>query len=185
MWNVSKIMELKDIPHKTSFRDIRYPRLEFRTGELVLVMPKGEDPEEILKRHKKWVADKIKRIEECRKAAKTKDLVQREDQDFQGHVLEYIIKISKEVNVKINRVIFRTLKTKWASINPKKKLTFNTMMRFLPDYLIEYIVFHEIAHLKHKHHNSDFWKMISRRFKNYQDLEEDLFIYWFKLTEKN
>lgn len=185
MWNVSKIMELKDIPHKTSFRDIRYPRLEFRTGELVLVMPKGEDPEEILRRHKKWVADKIKRIEECRKAARTKDLVQRDDQDFQGLVLEYIVNISQEVKVKINRVIFRTLKTKWASISPKKNLTFNTMMRFLPDYLIEYIVFHEIAHLKHKHHNSDFWKMISRRFKNYQDLEEDLFIYWFKLTEKN
>ena len=178
-------MELKDIPYKTSFRDIQYPRLEFRTGELVLVIPKGEDPKEILRRHKKWVADKIKRIEECRKAARTKDLVQRDDQDFQGLVLQYIDKNSQEVTVKVNRVIFRTLKTKWASISPKKNLTFNTMMRFLPDYLIEYIVFHEIAHLKHKHHNSDFWKMISRRFKNYQDLEEDLFVYWFKLTEKN
>ncbi len=175
-------MELKDIPHKTSFRDIRYPRLEFRTGELVLVLPKGEDPEEILRRHKKWVADKIKRIEECRVAAKTKDLIQRDDQDFQGLILQYIVKISQENKVKINRVIFRTLKTKWASISPKKNLTFNTMMSFLPDHLIEYIVFHEIAHLKHKHHNADFWKMISGRFKNYQDMEEDLFIYWFKLT---
>lgn len=175
-------MELKDIPHKTSFRDIRYPRLEFRTGELVLVLPKGEDPEEILKRHKKWVADKIMRIEECRKASKTKDLVQRDDQDFQGLILEYIVRISQENKVTINGVIFRSLKTKWASISPKKNLTFNTMMSFLPDRLIEYIVFHEIAHLKHKHHNTDFWKMISGRFKNYQDLEEDLFIYWFKLT---
>ena len=175
-------MELKDIPHKTSFRDIRYPRLEFRTGELVLVIPKGEDPKEILRRHKKWVADKIKRIEECRKAARTKDLVQRDDQDFQGLVLQYIVRISQENKVTINWVIFRTLKTKWASISPNKNLTFNTMMSFLPDSLIEYIVFHEIAHLKHKHHNTDFWKMISRRFKDYQDLEEDLFIYWFKLT---
>jgi len=174
-------MELKDIPYKTSFRDIQYPRLEFRTGELVLVLPKGEDPEEILRRHKKWIADKIKRIEECREAAKTKDLVQRGDQDFQGLVLQYIVRISQDVKVQINRVIYRTLKTKWASISPKKNLTFNNMMSFLPDSLIEYIVFHEIAHLKYKHHNADFWKMISRRFKNYQDLEEDLFIYWFKL----
>ncbi len=178
-------MELKDIPHKTSFRDIRYPRLEFRTGELILVLPKGEDPEEILRRHKKWIADKIMRIEQCREAAKTKDLIPRGNQDFQGLVLEYIVNVSQEVEVKINRVIFRTLKTKWASISPKKNLTFNNMMSFLPEPLIEYIVFHEIAHLKHKHHNADFWKMISRRFKNYQDLEEDLFIYWFKLTEKN
>jgi predicted metal-dependent hydrolase len=156
--------------------------LEFRTGELVLVLPKGSDPEEIFRRHKKWADDKIKRIEECREAAKTKDLVQRGDKDFQGFVHQFIVKISQKLNVKINSVIFRPLKTKWASISHKKNLTFNTMMRFLPDHLIEYIVFHEIAHSKHKHHNADFWKMISRRFKNYQDLEEDLFIYWFKLT---
>ena len=148
----------------------------------MLVLPKGTDPVEIFHRHKKWVMEKIKFIDECRKASTAKRLILREDEDFQGLVLQYIVKISQEINVRINRVIFRTLKTKWASISPKKNLTFNTMMRFLPDYLIEYIVFHEIAHLKHKHHNEKFWEMISSRFKNYQGLEKDLFIYWFKLT---
>lgn len=177
-------MELKDIPHKISFRDIRYPRMEFPTGELMLILPKGTDPEEIFRKHKKWVREKTKFIDECRKAAKIKKLIQRKDDDFQGLVLQYIVKISQEINAKINRVIFRTLKTKWASISPKKNLTFNTLMRFLPDHLIEYIVFHEIVHLKQKHHNASFWEMISGRFKNYQDLERDLFIYWFKLTEQ-
>lgn len=175
-------MELKNIPHKISFRNIRYPRLGFQTGELKLVLPKGTDPEETFQKHKNWVKEKIEFIDECRQAAKTKTIIQRKYEDMQGLVLQYIVNISQELKVKINMVIFRTLKTKWASISPKKNLTFNTMMRFLPDYLIEYIVFHEIAHLKHKHHNDGFWEMISRRFKNYQDLEKDLFIYWFKLT---
>lgn len=175
-------MELKDIAHKISYRDIRYPRLEFQTGELMLILPKRTDPEEIFQRHKKWVMEKTKFIDECRKAAKAKKLIQREDEDFQGLVLQSIVKMSQEINVKINRVIFRTLKTKWASISSKKNMTFNKMMRFLPDYLIEYIVFHEIAHLRQKHHNADFWEMISGRFENYKDLEKDLFIYWFKLT---
>ena len=177
-------MELKDIPHKISFRDIRYPRLEFQTEELMLVLPKGTNPEEIFRKHKKWVREKTEFIDECRKAAKTKKIIQREDKDFQGLVLQYIVKISQEINVKINRAIFRTLKTKWASISPKKNLTFNKMMRFLPDYLIEYIVFHEITHLKNKHHNAGFWEVISGRFTNYQDLEKNLFIYWFNLTEQ-
>lgn len=175
-------MELKNIPHKISFRNICYPRMEFQTGELMLVLPKGTDPEEIFRKHEKWIIEKIMFIKECRKAAKTKTIIKRKDDDIQGLVLQYIVKISQEINVKINSVIFRTLKTKWASISTKKNLTFNTMMRFLPDYLIEYIVFHEIAHLKHKHHNEKFWEMISSRFKNYQGLEKDLFIYWFKLT---
>lgn len=177
-------MELKNIPHKISFRNIYYPRIEFQTGELVLVLPKGTDPEETFRKHEKWIMEKIKLIDECRKAAKTKTIIQRKDEDMQGLVLQYIVKVSQELKVKINMVIFRTLKTKWASISPKKNLTFNTMLKFLPDYLIEYIVFHEISHLKYKHHNDGFWEMISRRFKNYQDLEKDLFIYWFKLTEQ-
>ena len=128
--------------------------------------------------------EKTKFIDECRKAAKAKKLIQRKDEDLQGLVLQYIVKMSQEINVKINKVIFRTLKTKWASISSKKNMTFNKMMRFLPDYLIEYIVFHEIAHLRQKHHNSDFWEMISGRFDSYKDLEKDLFIYWFKLKGK-
>lgn len=42
------------------------------------------------------------------------------------------------------------MKTKWASFSPKNNLTINKLMKYLPDDLIEYVIFHEISHLRGK-----------------------------------
>lgn len=86
------------------------------------------------------------------------------------------------MGAEINKIFFRTMKTKWASCSKKRNLTINKLMKYLPEKLLKYIVFHEIAHLKQKRHNDIFWEIISRKFNNYEDLEKELFIYWFKLA---
>ena len=177
-------MELKDFPHTISFRDIRYPRMEFRTGELMLILPHSTDPNSVIEKHKKWISEKIKFIEECKMEAETKVLVQRKDDDFKSLVLEHIIKISNEIGVRTNNVIFRTLKTKWASLSPKLNMTVNMLMKYLPENLIEYILYHEHAHLRQKYHNGDFWKLIKIKYKDIEKYEKDLFTYWFKIHNK-
>ena len=39
-------MEAEDIDYKVSYRDVKYPRLELKTGNLLLVLPHGQDPSE-------------------------------------------------------------------------------------------------------------------------------------------
>lgn len=86
------------------------------------------------------------------------------------------------MGAEINKIFFRMMKTKCASCSAKRNLTINKLMKHLPEHLLKYIVFHEIAHLKQKRHNDIFWEIISRKFNNYEDLEKELFIYWFKLA---
>jgi hypothetical protein len=66
---------------------------------------------------------------------------------------------------------FGRMKSKWASCSPRGNLTVNTLLKFLPADLIEYVVYHEIAHLIEKRHDQRFWKMIKRRFKDYREKE--------------
>ena len=77
------------------------------------------------------------------------------------------------------------MKSKWASCSIKKNLTFNTLLRYLPNFLIKYVVFHEITHLKEKKHNERFWKIIKKEFKDYQKKEKELLIYWFLIQKNN
>lgn len=177
-------MELKNIPHKISHRRIKYPRLEFTTGELHFVLPLNSRHEELFNKHEKWIQKKRAFIEECLKESERRELIRRSDDEFKGLVLSLIIKAADKLNVKLNNVIFRLMKTKWASFSAKKNLMINKLARYLPDHLVEYIVFHEIAHLKEKRHNDRFWEIISRQFKNYQELEKELFVYWFRLASK-
>ncbi|RKY83793.1 hypothetical protein DRQ09_09515, partial [candidate division KSB1 bacterium] len=91
--------------------------------------------------------------------------------------------ISKELGVKHNRIYFRKMKTKWASLSYTKNITINRLIKYLPENLIKYIVFHELTHIIEKKHNKKFWQIISLKFKNYQELEKEMFTYWFLINK--
>jgi len=71
------------------------------------------------------------------------------------------------------------MKTKWGSYSPKGNLTINTLLKYLPEELIKYVVFHETAHSQERKHNERFWKTVNHEFKDYQTRETDLLVYWF------
>ncbi len=183
-WRASRIMELPHIPHKVSYRSVKYPRLEFKTGELLLILPFGQKPDRLLEKHRNWIVNKARFIQECLKDKPNKKLVRRSEEEFKNLILSFVIDASEELGKGLNRVCFRSMKTKWASCSSKRNLTINRLMRFLPEPMLRYVIFHEIAHLKEKRHNGRFWKGIAKKFDNYQELEKDLFIYWFKLAAK-
>jgi len=175
-------MELQDIPHRISYRQIKYPRIEFTSGELHFILPPNSRSEELFHKHKKWIQKKRQFIEQCLKESEKKHLIKRSDVEFRGLVLSLIVKISEEMKVRINQVYFKLMKTKWASLSSKKNIMINKLARALPEHLIEYIVVHEIGHLKQKRHDERFWAIMEQRFRNYQELENDLAVYWFKLV---
>lgn len=178
-------MELQGFPHKISYRKVKYPRLEFTSGELLFVLPYNAKPEVLLKKHEKWIQKKMKFIEECLKDSKKKELSQRTEKEFNVVIKDLIAKTEKELGVKLNKLYVRKMKTKWASCSRKGNLTMNSLARYLPHRLLDYIVFHESAHLKQKRHNDKFWEIISKNFKNHNEFERELFIYWFRLNSKN
>ncbi len=175
-------MELNKIPHELSYRNIKYPRIEFKTGKLLLVLPFGFDPEIVLKKHKKWILKKIEFIEGCLKDAENKDIVKRTEKEFREIIHSLAERISEELDEKLNKIYFKSMKTKWASCSAKRNLTVNQLMKFLPEHLLYYIIFHEIAHLKQKRHNERFWGIIEKKFDDYDVLERELFIYWFRVA---
>jgi hypothetical protein len=175
-------MELHDVGYKVSYRDVKYPRLEFRTGELLVVLPFGHDLQSVLEKHKKWILKKAEFIEECLKESGEKEIIDREDEEFKDLVYSYVEEVSKELKVQVNKVFFRRMKTKWASCSSRGNLTINKLMKYLPAHLIEYVVFHEIAHLLEKRHTARFWKLISKKFPNHNELEKELFAYWFLVS---
>ncbi|MEW6417317.1 MAG: YgjP-like metallopeptidase domain-containing protein [Nitrospirota bacterium] len=173
-----------NIPYDVSYRNIKYPRLEFKTGKLLFILPFGYKPDYLLDKHRKWILKKSEFIKKCLKESPDKKLVRRTDKEFKELVHSFVKKSSKKIGMELNTIYFRNMKTKWASCSPKRNLTINMLMKYLPDKLIEYVLFHEMVHMIEKRHNDNFWKMVTKKFKDYQKLEKDLFIYWFQLAKK-
>jgi len=178
-------MEKKDkiinfeIEYNTNYRNIKYPRLEFRTGKLELILPlKYKNKEKLLEKHSKWIVEKNKLILRALKDSKDKKLEERNEKELRKIVLKYTKKRE------IRRIFFRKMKSKWASLSSNNNLTVNILLKYLPEELIRYVIFHELTHLKQKRHNEMFWSIISSKFKNYEIKEKDLFIYWFAIQSK-
>lgn len=176
-------MGLEGLEYKVSYREVKHPRLEFKTGELLLILPFGHDPEALLEKHRNWIIKKSEFISECLTDSSGKEIVERTDDEFKNLVYSTAERISTELGLKVNNIYFRKMRTKWASCSSKRNLTINSLMKHLPQELIGYIIFHEITHLVEKRHNENFWNIISNRFDNYKEFEKDLFGYWFLIQQ--
>ena len=162
-------------------RNIKYPRLEFKTGKLLLVLPKGHnDYGDLIEKYKGWIFKRSSEIAAALEQAQKKKLdLERTDEELKQMIGCIVENISSDLKINLNNIYFRSMKSKWGSCSPNKNLMINTLLKYLPDNLIEYVIFHEMIHLKERKHNEHFWKIISTKFDNYEEKETELFEYWF------
>ena len=81
---------------------------------------------------------------------------------------------SEIMELQPNKISFRKTKRQWGSCSGKNDLSFNTMMMKLPHDVIQYIIVHELAHIKHKHHQKSFWKEIEKYMPEYKQHVSEL-----------
>lgn len=75
---------------------------------------------------------------------------------------------------KFRGIAIKNQSGRWGSCSSKGNLNFNYRIQFLPMELAEYLVVHELCHLKQMNHSSKFWLLVSKSFPNYQELRKQL-----------
>jgi hypothetical protein len=69
---------------------------------------------------------------------------------------------------------FRKNKTLWGSCSAKNRLSFNTSLAKVPITCIEYVVVHELAHIKHKNHSAKFWNFVGEYLPDFKQRKKGL-----------
>lgn len=72
------------------------------------------------------------------------------------------------------RLIIRMLRSRWGSLSPKGTMTLNVDLVRAPRACIEYVVVHELSHLKHPHHGAEFYRLLERVMPDWQKRKEKL-----------
>ncbi|XUW99916.1 MAG: SprT family zinc-dependent metalloprotease [Dehalogenimonas sp.] len=57
---------------------------------------------------------------------------------------------------------------RWGSCGPSNSLNFNWRLVMAPQEIIDYVVVHELAHIRHKHHSAEFWDLAGTFFPQYR-----------------
>jgi len=77
-------------------------------------------------------------------------------------------KWAKRMQLTPLEITFRKTKRQWGSCSAKNKLSFNTMLCKVPMECIEYVIVHELAHIRYKHHQKSFWDLVGTYLPDYK-----------------
>ncbi len=77
---------------------------------------------------------------------------------------EYLLartqQLSEKHNFKFNKIYIKNAKTLWGSCSAVNNINLNLHLLRLPDYLIDYVIIHELCHTVEKNHGQRFWKLM-------------------------
>lgn len=82
--------------------------------------------------------------------------------------------VTRIVGIKPNKYRVKKLKTAWGTCTSNKNITINSSLMKYDRTVIQYVVLHEICHLKYMNHSKEFWNMVEKYMKNYKEIRRRL-----------
>ena len=74
----------------------------------------------------------------------------------------------RSIGVTYGRVTVRAQRTRWGSCSSKGNLNFNCLLALVPTEVFDYVMVHELCHLKEMNHSAKFWAEVEKQLPNYK-----------------
>ena len=81
--------------------------------------------------------------------------------------------------ITFGKISIRKQKTRWGSCSTAGNLNFNYRLSFLPVTLMDYVVVHELCHIREHNHSPAFWALVGQAYPNWKALRKELESYRF------
>ena len=92
-------------------------------------------------------------------------------------VLTHLARYAEEHGFEYNRVAIRNSRRSWGSCSELGNLNFHYKIIFLPQELAEYLIVHELCHLRELNHSPKFWAHVESILPNYKECRRRLAAY--------
>lgn len=90
-------------------------------------------------------------------------------QEMVKYVKEKVAVFKKQMQVEPNRInIKANLVSRWGSCSSKGNINLNLTLILTPSFVIDYVIIHELSHLKEMNHSKKFWEIVERFCPDYQ-----------------
>jgi hypothetical protein len=151
-----------------------------RDGRLVATVPKGFNRpqliESFLRQKATWI---LKHQTEAQATGKRN--IKFDHQDYLSNkeaaralVAEKIKQFNQIYKFSIGRISIRNQSSRWGSCSASHNLNFSYKLIFLPGYVADYIIVHELCHLKELNHSPRFWALVAKTIPNHQKIRTEL-----------
>jgi len=92
------------------------------------------------------------------------------------HMTPLVDRHAQHMKLFYKNLRYKNQKSLWGSCSDLGNVNLNIRMMFLPQELCEYVIIHELCHLRHLNHSKSFWKLVSQYCKDYHKFEKELLL---------
>ena len=156
---------------------VRGHRIVVRYGlppELV-VRPRATDAQisEAIDFHRAWLERQLAKAIEPRLGLEKLRLTEEQGRREACERISLIAQSeARALGVEYSRITLRDQVSRWGSCSSRGALSFNWRLVLAPHDVLDYVVVHEICHLRELHHGPSFWKLVERRRPGYRDSKQ-------------
>lgn len=140
-------------------------------GHLRVTVPRGgsrREAEAFVERHRAWAERQRSRvIAALRPASEVRDLRARAALELPPQLLA----LADAHALTVARVTIRDQRSRWGSCSPKGHIALNYRLLLMPAEVREYILIHELMHLKQANHSRRFWRLVEAACPRFRDAE--------------
>lgn len=177
-----KLENKKNIKH-CYLRILKADLIQIRANKYFTIF----DAKDLINRKKEWIESSIQKMSE-KSLNDDEFLFLGETKNYNDYNIKNIDKFyraeiekilpqkveefSKKMNLFPTSISYRKNKRTWGSCNYKNGLNFNILLMKFPIEVMEYVIIHELSHIKHKNHSKDFWNLVAFYCPNYKEVEK-------------
>lgn len=85
-----------------------------------------------------------------------------------------VLHLNQHYQVPIRKIFIKNTKSRWGSCSKLGNLNFHYRVAMLPLDLVDYVVVHELCHLKEFNHSKRFWALVAERVPEHKALRKQL-----------
>ena len=145
---------------------------------VIVRAPKRASNREIMKfveQKQDWIAKHLPhmqiRYEETRRGKEkqfTDDDIRKIKDEAKMVIPDRVKYYADIMGVTFGKITIKNQKTRWGSCSSKGNLNFNCLLMLTPDKVRDYVVIHELCHLKQMNHSKMFWAEVEKVMPDYK-----------------
>ena len=149
-------------------------------GELVVTQPRFLRPEIVEKfitTKADWIFNKINNFKQSQ-ANPLSHLTRRDylsnRENARRLITDRLAHFNQHYNFNYRQINIRDQKTRWGSCSRQGNMNFNFRLYYLQAELRDYVIVHELCHLKEFNHSPRFWKLVAETIPDFKELRKRL-----------
>jgi predicted metal-dependent hydrolase len=155
-----------------------------KDARVVVTIPKRADAldaKRFVNEKKKWIEEKVMQMKKrMEKSALwnipkgTKKGLEENKEKALALVHERLAHFNQHYGFGWKKITIKNLSSRWGSSSKLGNLNFSYKIVYLPEKLADYLVVHELCHLKELNHSARFWKLVEKTIPNCKEVRKEL-----------